>query len=168
MKRGGRLRHRSDTNSTPWTDLQVRHEYGYPIKFCEVSRYFPQYDRVHVRIPAPGSFVQDAYHTTATEIHHITGGILGNRPWDKVWNLVKVSHPVHMFCDPNFGGWVVDGVALCLRCKLDKGEFDHIEACRILGFDPLGWLSVRKCEHDFAERVRHGIVRQMEQGRVSA
>lgn len=146
------MRYRS-SNSRPHEDIDFREEYRESNKYDEIARLFPEWDRGWTRIPGkPLATVVRALDTPATQIHHIGWG--GQR-WDCVWNLIALGFWSHQFCHEN--KW--DGLTLCLKAKIDKGEWDAVSARIRLGYDVMGKLYYETCKHPFAETIRKELMK---------
>lgn len=147
------MRHRSKTNSRPHEDLIFREEYRDANPFCEIARLFPEWDRGWTKIPgSPNDTIVRALDTPTTQIHHIGWG--GQR-WDTKWNLIALGGWSHDFCHKN--KW--DGLALCLKAKIDKGEWNAADAMIRLGYDLMGKLYYQPCKYEFAETIRKELMK---------
>lgn len=160
------MRRRSKTNSHHETDKAAHDAYTQGRYYDELLRYFPSNGVGMAMVPGHCPATLSMHGTDAFCDHHIFGGIMGNRRWDRLWNLVMVCDVTHRFVDPSFGGYVVDGVAICMRRKIDAREFDRIDAANTLGFDPFGYLESRVCVWLFAENIRRELVRQSAAGEI--
>jgi len=135
MKRCGRLRHRSKTNSHSGEDLLFRREYAEENLECELGRWFPnQFSR-----------------EDSTECHHI---MTGRR--DLRTNLLMVCRDAHAWCEE----FKADGRVLALFVKHSKGELDLQEFRLASGFHLPGWLlmSESKIRHDFVRPFLNALI----------
>lgn len=146
------MRNRSRTNSHPHEDVEFREEYRLANHYDEIARLFPEWDRGWTRIPGKPATVVRALDTPATQIHHIGWG--GQR-WDVAWNLIALGHWSHVFCHEH--KW--DGLTLCLKAKIDKGEWNATDARVRLGYDLMGKLYYQPCTHGFAETIRKELMK---------
>lgn len=145
------MRFRSPTNSHPYRNDAVRHVYADANRYDELARLFPEWCPGWTTIPGTVATHVRAHETPATQVHHIAWA--GQR-WDKVWNVISLGDWSHQFCHDH--KW--DGVALCLKVKLDKHEWNADEARQCLGFDLVGKLHCNGCKYDFAEKIRLSVL----------
>ncbi len=153
------MRHRSKTNSQHEEDPALIAHLKATVFYDELLAYFPIAEIGNVKVPG-WSQTLSMHGTDARDPHHIWGGTKGR--FDRLWNVVMVCRPCHDFCET----WKTDGRVIAMRRKLDAGLWDECDAYRCLGMKPLGWISGVRCEHNFAERIRVEIVRQVEAGEL--
>ena len=106
MKRTGRLRHRSPTNSRPSEDRALRDSYREANPDCEFRKWIPELSGFPVR---------------ASEVNHIFS--VGRRP-DLLSNLINLSARAH---HQFFHEHLIDGRVISLFIKWKKGELDEAE-----------------------------------------
>lgn len=145
------MRHKSPTNSHPYSDDAAWIAYRDANHYCEIAKHFPDWGGGWTRIPGTTATIVRALDTPAQMTHHIGWG--GQR-WDRKWNMIRVGEHSHQFCHD----FKWDGVALCLKEKIAKGEWDAADARQCLGFDLVGKLSCHECKFPFAEVIRLEII----------
>lgn len=112
MKRTGRLRQRSKTNSRFWENLPLRSEYRESHADCEW----------------PG------HRHGGEHVHHICHS---SRRHDLKSNLIHVCAEAHDWIHAN----PIDGTLVCLLVKVQNGELDVEEFFTAAGMRLAGWLS---------------------------
>ena len=147
MKRTGRLRHRSKTNSRPWENLTFRRQYMDGVMWCEVQPLFP-----------PSELFGKLPIMMADDPHHICGGANGSQRWDVLTNLIGVSRPVHDWLER----YRPEGMVLCIKAKTDKGEYDDAAMKSVLGLTRPGasvfsYIRIRRMQFDWVQEILDGF-----------
>lgn len=119
-----RMRHRSKTNSRKHEDLALRKSYREQHPYCEL---WPLLKKT--------GLIEDNRH--GSEIHHITGGLLGTPRYDLACNLIHLSRDAHAWCER----YVADGLSLCCLTKINSGEFEPETFSRIMRVQFPGYFS---------------------------
>lgn len=146
-------------NSNHWQNLPLRREYRQENPWCELAPYFPErFENANI-IPFPefGLIISKRY-TSATEVHHITGGLLGTPRYD-IWpNLIALSRPVHAWCER----YTKDGLALCCLAKLRKRpmEFDSVKLNEITRVCFVAWIEQLDCKFDIGREAQRLFLRE--------
>lgn len=135
------MRKVSPTNSRPWEDLHEQYMYGVTHLDDEIVWAFPGDLRdAIVPISERQTVNISRCMSTGSDVHHISGGILGTPRWDVSTNLIKLCRVTHQFCDK----WVAPGFVLCAASKIRSGDWDSQKMCEIMHVDSiLGFLEAR-------------------------
>ncbi len=72
--------------------------------------------------------------TERTVVHHIAQGANGADRADVTSNLICLCELIHLWV----GRYRADGMALCMRVKIDKGEWDLPEINKVFGLERPG------------------------------
>ena len=110
MKRSGKLRHRSRTNSRPWENRALRQQYRDDNPDCELS------------------------DGNGDDLHHIWGG---NPRWDVWSNFIRLSREQPDRADTPDGPALR---LECMATKLWKDELDVEELHKASKQHPIGWV----------------------------
>lgn len=121
------MRHRSESNSRPAENRQLRRQYMLDNIWCECNvfnkRRFPE--------------------TDSHDPHHIFGGRGGRL--DVISNLLAVSRDAHEWLEEN----KTAGRIVAIAAKIKKGEFDPAEMRRASGMHVNGWLAKAEVSIDW-------------------
>jgi RNA polymerase sigma factor (sigma-70 family) len=152
------LRKVSPKNSRIGEDLTFRNEYMARRKGCEVIHLFPgtpQFAQLTF-----GKIVHRVgRHASSDDPHHIVAGF-GHR-WDVPTNLIAVCRAVHEWLTQYH-----DGVWLCLRSKIDNGEFDFKVLNAVIGLHRPGascieFFARRDLQWDWVEPIKASVIRDV-------
>lgn len=101
---------------------------------CEIIHLFPESSRLgYVDIPMRGRVETVSIWETATDPHHVAGGLRGNGKRDYDWSLAALCHPSHRFCETQWGGYDIDGFVLCRYAMVASGRWSELEMSGYLG-----------------------------------
>lgn len=158
MKRTGRLRRVSKTNSRHWQDETFRREYLAAQTGCELIHLFPGRPEV-AEIP-DGKAISYMVRNLmpASDPHHLCGGANGSRRWDVLTNLVGVCRPVHEWVER----YRPEGMVLCIKAKMKKGEYDEDVMKMVLGLtrpgaSVFGFIRIRRMHFDWIQDILDGF-----------
>jgi hypothetical protein len=159
MKRTA-LKHRSPRRPK-WENLPLRRAYSDAHPFDPIARFFPEYAPGLVGVSFGGLITPVLpYEESATEVHHIGGGILGARRWDRLTFIIHLCGVTHKWCEK----YQRDGFALCAAAKIELGEWDWDEMANLMGVESvMGWLESGPFAFDWPKQVlRDAMVRFQE------
>jgi len=124
---------RKSKKKRKWENWTLNRRYADAHPFDPIAQHFPD-------LPA---------YQTASEVHHITGGILGTPRWDIDANLIHLCHVTHKWAER----YTHDGMAICLVAKRAMKEFDAEELNRIFHHDVINWLDGQRFEFEWAQKL---------------
>lgn len=130
------MRHRSLTNSHPWEDPAIQEDYRRANEYDELLRFWPTEGAEACVLfggSAPGMWLSKRW-TPRNAIHHVAKGANGASRADVFPNLIALSRTLHDWVE----AYRADGMALCMRSKIEKGEWDDAVMKSVFGLERPG------------------------------
>lgn len=130
------MRHKSLTNSHPWECTETREGYWRANEYDELLRLWPTEGPEALVLfggSVPGMWLSKRW-TPRSDVHHIAEGSNGASRADVTSNLISVCRPVHRWA----GRFRSEAMALCMRAKIEKGEWDSDVMHSVFGLDRPG------------------------------
>lgn len=154
MKRQRSYLRRRSPDRPKWENAEVRLAYRDEHPDDELVQFFPGCSR-HAEVSHPGGYaLLSRRFTEATDMHHITGGLLGTPRWDLPENLIALHRITHAFVER----YTSDGLVLCLLAKKRSGGLCWETLGRITHVDVRGWVETRTLVFDWVEPYRQELL----------